>query len=190
MMPVSGVSTGAAQRLTAAEKALGTPKEQKPGEKTRGRPLAPSMDEYIPEEKREPSGRYWMGKDENGQRKIYFDSPEIAEDGPRQPEEPPDVKKAEEEDPDMKEPERNQGAKAPKKKEEKEEVCAGNTDKVDREIERLKKEKQELEQRIDTETNESKIKDLERRLAQVERELREKDNDTYRKKHSTFTQLG
>ena len=38
---------------------------------------------------------------------------------------------------------------------------------VDREIEKLKKKQQELEQRLGTETDEAKIKDLERQLAQV-----------------------
>ena len=58
---------------------------------------------------------------------------------------------------------------------------------MDREIEKLKREKKELEQRISTETDEAKIKDLERQLAQVERELKEKDNGTYRRRHSTYT---
>ena len=60
---------------------------------------------------------------------------------------------------------------------------------MDREIEKLKKKQQELEQRINTETDEAKIKDLEHQLAQVERELKQKDNDTYRRQHTTVRQL-
>ena len=60
---------------------------------------------------------------------------------------------------------------------------------MDREIEKLKKKKEELEQRLNTETDEAKIKDLERQLAQVERELNQKDNDTYRRQHTTVRQL-
>ena len=67
------------------------------------------------------------------------------------------------------------------------ERCTGSTDKVDREIEKLKREKQELEQRLNTETDEARIKDLKTKLAQVERELRQKDNDTYRRQHASYT---
>ncbi len=53
----------------------------------------------------------------------------------------------------------------------------------------MKKKQQELEQRLNTETDEAKIKDLERQLSQVEQELKQKDNDTYRKQNASFTQL-
>jgi len=168
MMPISGVNTSAAQPVTGTERVLGAPKIEKPEEEPQGHPLKPVMDEYVPEEPQEPSGRYWMGKDENGQPKIYFDDPERAADNPQKPEAAPD-------------------AEGPEKGGE--ECCECDTDKVDREIEQLKKEQQELERRLNTETDEAKIKDLERQLAQVQRELGEKNNDTYRKQHSTFTQL-
>ena len=188
MMPVSGVSTGAVRPLTTAEKVLGVPKDQKPEEESRR--LKPVMDEYVPEEPREPSGRYWMGKDEDGQPKIYFDGPPRAADAPQQPEAAPDAGKPDAGAPEAEEPEGDKGAKGPERKGgEKEERWVGNTDKVDREIEKLKKKREELEQRINTETDEAKVKDLERQLAQVERELRQKDNDAYRRQHSTFTQL-
>ena len=85
MMPISGVNTVAVQPLTTAEKVQGASKVQKPEEEAQGRQLKPVMDEYVPEEPQEPSGRYWMGKDEDGQPKIYFDDPERAADGPKQP---------------------------------------------------------------------------------------------------------
>jgi len=151
MMPISGVNTVAVQPLTTAEKVQGASKVQKPEEEAQGRQLKPVMDEYVPEEPQEPSGRYWMGRDEDGQPKIYFDGPEGKKD---------------------------QG-----------ETWECNTDKVDREIEKLKKKQQELEQRLNTETDEAKIKDLEHQLAQVERELKQKDNDTYRRQHAVYTQL-
>ena len=180
MMPISGVKTAAVQPLTAAEKTEGASKVQKPEEEAQGRPLKPMMDEYIPEEPREPSGLYWMGRDEDGQPKIYFDDPERAANAPKQPEDTPE---AEEPDP------AGQGAKGPEGEKDKDEVWEGNSDKVDREIEKLKKKQQELEQRRNTETDEAKIKDLERQLAQVERELKQKDNDTYRRQHTTVRQL-
>ena len=178
MTPISGVNAGAVQPLTAAEKILGVQKAPKPEEE--GRPLKPVMDEYVRSEPREPSGRYWMGRDEDGQPKIYFDDPERAADAPKQPGAPPDAPE---------EPEENKGAKGPEGKKDKDETWECNTDKVDREIEKLKKQKEELEQRLNTEHDEAKLKDLERQLAQVERELGQKNNDTYRKQHSTFRQI-
>lgn len=185
MLPISGVSTGAVQPLTTAEKVQGASKVQKPEEEAQGRPLKPVMDEYIPEEPQEPSGRYWMGKDEDGQPKICFDDGPRAADAPKQPESAPDARK-----PDAEEPEQaDQGAKGPERKKDKDEVWECNTDKVDREIEKLKKKQQELEQRLSTETDEATIKDLEHQLAQAEQELKQKDNDTYRRQNATYTQL-
>lgn len=180
MMPISGVSTGAVQPLTTAEKVLGASKVQKPEEEAQDRRLKPVMDEYIPEEPQEPSGRYWMGKDEDGQPKIYFDDPERAADAPRQPEDAPEAEEPKQ---------AGQGAKGPEGKKNKDETWECNTDKVDREIEKLKKKQQELEQRLNSETDEAKIKELEHQLAQVEQELKQKDNDTYRRQNAAYTQL-
>ena len=191
MIPISGVNTGAAQPLTAAEKVLGAPKVQKPEEEAQGRPLKPTMDEYVPEKPQEPSGRYWMVKDEDGQPKVYFDDRSRSAEAPKRPEAAPDAKKPDADAPKAEELGQDKGAKGPEKKGgEKEEKYACNTDKVDREIEKLKKKRAELAQRLNTETDEAKIKDLERQLAQVERELKQKDNDTYRKQHATFNSLG
>ena len=180
MMPISGLNTGAVQPLTTAEKVQEASKVQKSEDEAKGRQLKPVMDEYIPEEPREPSGLYWMGRDEDGQPKIYFDDPERAADAPEQPEDAP---AAGEPDP------AGQGAKGPEGKKDKGETWECNTDKVDREIEKLKKQQQELEQRLNSETDEAKIKELERQLAQVEQELKQKDNDTYRKQNATYTKL-
>lgn len=175
---ISGVASGPVYRPVPAAGAEEPPKVQRAGEGARDRPLKPVMDEYVPEEPREPSGRYWLGKDEEGQPKIYFDDPEREADAPEPLEDAPGGEQ----------PEREQGVKGPEKKEG-EEVCEGNTDKVDREIEKLKKKREELEQRLNTETDEARIKDLERQLAQVDRELKQKDNDTYRRQHTQVTKL-
>lgn len=55
------------------------------------------------------------------------------------------------------------------------------------EIEKLKKEREELMRRIRLERGEHKTKELERRLAQVERELNEKDNESYRRQYTVFS---
>jgi len=67
------------------------------------------------------------------------------------------------------------------------EECTTNTDAVDREIEKLKEEKRQLEQQIQTETDEKKVKALEKKLAQVEAELNQKNNDTYRRQNAVVS---
>lgn len=58
-----------------------------------------------------------------------------------------------------------------------------STDKVDAEIKQLKVKKSQLEQKISTAQADNP--DLERQLALIANELRQKDNDTYRKQHSS-----
>lgn len=67
------------------------------------------------------------------------------------------------------------------------ERCICSTDKVDREIEKLKKQKQQLEQKLNTETDETRRRELEASLSQIEQELKQKDNDNYRRQHATYT---
>ena len=67
------------------------------------------------------------------------------------------------------------------------EECTTNTDAVDREIEKLKEQKRQLEQQIQTETDEKKVKALEKKLAQVEVELNQKNNDTYRRQNAVVS---
>ena len=67
------------------------------------------------------------------------------------------------------------------------EKCTANTDKVEREIRKLKEKEQELKQQIQSNCgNEKKVKELEKKLKQVESELSQKDNDTYRRQHTQF----
>lgn len=135
-------------------------------------------DEYISSEKagEKPNGLYRVGQDENGKKKVYFNDPKKAG-------------KAEE---TADRAEKDGNKKMPKVKsddpENAEEKCVGNTDRVDREIRELKERKKQLEQQLKTVSgDEKKTKELESKLAQVERELDQKDNDTYRRQHSTFT---
>ena len=119
-------------------------------------------DEYISSEAsdRKPSGLYRLGQDENGNPKVLFDDPKNPVN-----------------------------AEKDRSSEPSEEKCTGNTDQVDREIKKLKEEKEQLKQQIKTASaDEEKIKELEKKLAQVESELSQKDNDTYRRQHSVFTE--
>lgn len=137
--------SSAAQSTAALAGVKEAPKVQQLQAETKTSPKS-SMDEYIPEEKRESPGLYRLGRDEDGQSKIYFDAPE-----------------------------------------NKAESCTCNTDNVDREIESLKRKQEELSQQINSEADPGKIEELERKLAQTEQELSQKDNDSYRRQHAVFS---
>lgn len=156
-----------AERLPEAgrDKANEIGREQSAGNESESIPVL--KDEYISSEKSgsRPSGLYRMGKDENGNPRVLYDDPRKrrSADGKGQPE----VK-----------------ADSPEDSAEK---CTGNTDKVDREIEKLKAKKRQLEQQITAASgDEKKIKELEKKLSRIESELNQKDNDTYRRQHSVF----
>lgn len=164
-------------------------REEQPLEKTSGTAQSkegqkeektPVQDEYISMEKSgaKPTGLYWLGEDENGNRKIFYDDPKKSKSA--ETKETSD-KKADTEDstaPAIKPDEPQKG----------EEKCTGDTGKVDREIERLKEKKKQLEQQIQTAAgDEKKVQELERKLAQVENELSQKDNDTYRRNNTVFS---
>ena len=63
MEPISGICSGTV-RPAAAGSIKEADRVQPPREGSC--PAKPVMDEYAPEEKREPSGLYWPGKDEDG----------------------------------------------------------------------------------------------------------------------------
>ena len=112
-----------------------------------------------------------MGKDEDGSPKIFFDDPEPREAAP------------------LPEGENSPAPEGPEKPASGrgEEKCTCDTGKVDREIEQLKKRREQLEGQLRTETDETRARELERQLAQVDRELSQKDNDTYRRLHAQFS---
>lgn len=66
------------------------------------------------------------------------------------------------------------------------ESCTGNTDKVDKEIERLKKQMEQLEQRLASAEGKERER-LEKQLKSVQMELSQKDNDNYRRQHTVFS---
>ncbi len=111
------------------------------------------QDEYISSEKaeRRVSGLYRVAQDENGDRKIVYDDPH----------------------------KKDRAAfdrAVPAAREDQPEKCTTNTDAVDKEIEKLKEEKRQLQQQIcSANGDEEKKKELERKLAQIENELSQKD---------------
>ena len=187
------------QAAERAEKAKGAEKAAE--EKNVGK-LSEPRDEYISSEKsgQKPTGLYRVGQDENGNRKIFFDDPKAGH--------------AKEQDDRS---EKNEDGKAPKVGGDSQgkpaEKCVTNTDKVDREIKKLKEKKQQLKQQIQSASGneasfghpsvpgsapaearasgnkeENKIRELEKKLAQVENELSQKDNDTYRRQNASVSE--
>ncbi len=74
------------------------------------------------------------------------------------------------------------------KKEGEAESCTCNTDRVDREINRLREKQAALKQQIAQEKDApAKQAELEKRLAQVEKELSRKDTEAYRRQHASFS---
>lgn len=66
------------------------------------------------------------------------------------------------------------------------EKTVADTDRVDGEIRRLKRERAQLEQRLQ-QADPERREQIERRLEQLERELAQKDTDSYRRAHTVFT---
>lgn len=127
-----------------------------------------SKDEYISSEKKDnaPTGLYRLGQDENGKPKVIFDDPEKAKETDK--ENPPKINS--------------------EKPESKAEKCTTNTDKVDREIKNLKEEKKQLEQQLQTAAgDDKKTEELTKEIAAIEKELSQKDNDTYRRQHAVIS---
>lgn len=150
------------------EKAKEAPKEQGAGNKSEGIPVL--KDEYISSEQSgsRPSGLYHMRKDENGNPKVLYDDPKKANNA-------------------YKKEQSKAGADQP----EDAEKCTANTDRVDREIKKLKEQKQQLEQQIKAASgDEEKRKELEQKLSRIERELSQKDNDTYRRQNAVISYMG
>ena len=147
---------------TGQDKVKEASQDQRGEDKNEGIPVP--KDEYISSEKSgsKPSGLYRLGQDENGNPKVMYDDPKrVAKAKDVQPKEEP-AKKAEK--------------------------CTTNTDNVDREIEKLKEEKKQLEQQIKAAAGDKeKVRVLEKKLAQIEGELSQKDNDTYRRKNAVIS---
>ena len=181
-------------------KGLGSRKEEereneKAGKKTvGGRKWEPDFDRYEPEggtvpgKMSAPEGNMLPGA-EKPEGDMLPPEAKRPEGGVLPPEAekpeggalPPKTEAPEEDNPEKK--------SVPGKKPEKEKVeeCTANTDKVDREIEKLKKKKEQLEQKIVSEKDEKKREKLEKELAFVEAELSQKDNDGYRRRHTIFS---
>ncbi len=139
-------------------------------------PKAPVYDEYVPEdeENNQSIGLYEIIHDEDG-LKIRYDNPEKLKDDtdPVGDGSKADASKAE--------------APRKSKPEKKAESCTTDTDKVDREIKKIKEDAKKLKQQIRSSSDPQKAEELKKQLSKVENELRQKDNDTYRRQHASVS---
>ena len=174
-------STDYAERVKekqATERAEKAKEAEKAAEEKNAGKLSEPRDEYISSEKagQKPTGLYRVGQDENGNRKIFFDDPKTGHANGKH-----DRSEESEDDKAPKVGGDSQGKPAEK--------CVANTDKVDKEIKKLKEKKQQLEQQIQSASgDEKKLRELEKKLAQVENELSQKDNDTYRRQNASVSE--
>ncbi|MCI8553430.1 MAG: hypothetical protein HFJ80_00590 [Clostridiales bacterium] len=142
-----------------------------PMESTANNSPAPSFDKYVPEESdaRLSAGLYYPTHDESGHPQVQWEPPvSLPADEPASEE--PEMVAPTQERPDSRS-----------------ESCTANTDRVDREIEKLKREKQQLEQQLRSAPDSPKAEEWTRQLSRIEQQLSQKDNDAYRRQHTVFS---
>lgn len=185
MQSITAISSAAPQhtaRGVYAQEALA----RRDGAKEEQERMAPThnTDEYVRGETPEPSGRYWPERGAGGKPSVHFDGPARANAAPAAQKERAPSASDRSDEPDQKaEPAKEAEPERTEKR------CAVNTDRVDREIEALKKQKAELEKQLRAATGDAQTERLQARLEQIERELAQKDNDAYRRKHAAYTDL-
>lgn len=137
--------------------------------------ITPVYDEYHPEaeDQKQPIGLYRPVSDEKNGFGIQFDDPS--------------PKSAEKVPADLKEKNSDKSRTDADASHAKAENCTVDTDKVDREIEHLKEKRQQLQKQLRSASDPEKIRALERKLSQVEQELQQKDNDTYRRQNADIS---
>lgn len=160
-MSINAVQAGIqAQGLRKTAPVKQAPAPEQASQPERKQP-ASAFDEYVPEDKdaHAPIGLYRVVQ-EDGVPKVEFDDPE--KPAPSAP-------------------------KAPDGEKKEANTTTMDTGKVDREIKALKEKREKLSQQAEREQNPQRKEELERQLAQVEQELAQKDNDTYRKNHAVVS---
>lgn len=154
------------KRITNIEKHIAQLEQQKGQESrnTSSNDIKKRVDTYEAQPPQQSAGVYQVTHDENGRRIIQVD--ESCETAQGQPKAKP---QDESEKPNIVK-------------------TTVNTDKVDKEIEKLKQTQTQFEQKIAAAKGPKEKEKLEAQLAQVNAELKAKDNDTYRQQHMEITE--
>ena len=154
------------KRITNIEKHIAQLEQQKGQESrnTSSNDIKKRVDTYEAQPPQQSAGVYQVTHDENGQKIIQVDkSCETAQGQPKA---------------------------NPQDEREKPNIVKTtvNTDKVDKEIEKLKQTQTQLEQKVAAAKEPEEKEKLETQLVQVNAELKAKDNDTYRQQHMEITE--
>ena len=154
------------KRITNIEKHIAQLEQQKGQESrnTSSNDIKKRVDTYEAQPPQQSAGVYQVTHDENGRRIIQVDkSCETAQGQPKA---------------------------NPQDEREKPNIVKTtvNTDKVDKEIEKLKQTQTQLEQKVAAAKEPEEKEKLETQLVQVNAELKAKDNDTYRQQHMEITE--
>lgn len=154
------------KRITNIEKHIAQLEQQKGQESrnTSSNDIKKWVDTYEAQPPQQSAGVYQVTHDENGRRIIQVD--ESCETAQGQPKAKP---QDESEKPNIVK-------------------TTVNTDKVDKEIEKLKQTQTQLEQKVAAAKEPEEKEKLETQLVQVNAELKAKDNDTYRQQHMEITE--
>lgn len=135
------------------------------------------LDRYVPQKPADKAGLYHKVKDQDGNPTLRFDDPSKDDEDDEDP-----IKAAEEE----KARKEEKAAQEKKKEKAQERKTTINTDRVDREIEKLREEVEDVSQQLRTATGD-RAEELEQKLLLDKIQLRLKDNDTYRRAHSVVS---
>lgn len=148
-----------AEKVQDIEKAM---QEEQAGVKASSTALKSRFDTFEHGSETQKAGVYAFSRDDEGNPVIEFDDPEASQKSPSAA--PQDASKP-------------QIVKT-----------TVNTDAVEREIEKLKKSFSETKQRLAAASEPREKELLENKLTRLEAELKQKDNDTYRRQHMQITE--
>ena len=176
LTPDAGAAVREPRAAAAAE---GAQNPCRPAGQPQKGPQAPRTDEYVPEEQPQPTGRYWLGRDEEGRPVIRTDDPAQNARLPQAGRSPAAPEAAGQAEPPQEEA-------ADGEKGSREARCTCDTGRVDREIEGLKRKKEQLERQIDAAQDAGRREKLQKQLAQLEQELCQQDKDAYRREHAEY----
>lgn len=166
-MNIQLLTGGAVQQAHAVRAAEAVPAAEQSAQSARS--AVPDYDEYIPEDRTglEHSGLYRLVSGQDGPE-LRFDAPEDASPAAA----------ADGGAPDRAAPEKPSGRKA--------EQTTTDTGRVDREIQKLRAEAERLDAQLRSAAPDEAER-LQKRLSQVQAELRQKDNDSYRRAHAVVS---
>lgn len=184
LLPINTTSMyeTSAQHLARQDETAAAGGPERPEEKAelppqRG-PFAPNVDKYIHSDETASAGLYRKGKDDEGNPTIIFDNP-ARKTMPMDSENTTNAMDK-----------KDSGEEPAKAKDSEGGVtrCDMNADKVEEEIKKLKEKKAELEQQIAkaAENPDTQAK-LEKKLQQIENEIKVKDTDSYKRQHTEYT---